>query len=437
MALPLSRLTAEPEAWPGLPPRSSAGPSLAATAPPLSAREPRGLAGTGASVLSGTARTQRGKLADTTLHGGTTGGADLEDLDSLAMRFASDVELDRIANVRRNYPNKKPPRQAVFDDPMGLGEKDEDAPQRRIMGFSLGFEKVFATTSVKLPVSAYLLFAELHSAHEDKVFSRVFNGLHTVLDLKKWIYEKLLVPKNSYDLSYAEAGKTTLTDNLRLLTMEDSLDTRTLATTRAVHRLYSGVPGVHSIGDVGVTRLYMRLKCRTCGNLQTSLQSCKKFKKFGHIEPVEEQETLDSRSNLKSVSDGPADSPGKKAAAAASNSASSAHTKFETFDDMSERAARHVKSMAVERRMTFGSKVHQKHEENVDPEREEIWARPHEDKHCLFHQRGLEMFQAARTHGGHSELARIYIACGKEPSKKLKLAANIFSARDGASKILY
>merc|ERR550514_2411821 len=110
-------------------------------------------------------------------------------------------------------------------------------------------------------------------AHNSEVFSRCFNGLHTVFDLKKWIFEKLLVPMNAYDLSYAEPGKATLTDQLRLLTTQDSLDTRTLATTRAVHGMFRGIPGVHSISDVGVTRLYVRLKCRNCGALLNSLQA--------------------------------------------------------------------------------------------------------------------------------------------------------------------
>merc|ERR550514_1824401 len=127
-------------------------------------------------------------------------------------------------------------------------------------------------------------------AHNSEVFSRCFNGLHTVFDLKKWIFEKLLVPMNAYDLSYAEPGKAALTDQLRLLTTQDSLDTRTLATTRAVHGMFRGIPGVHSIGDIGVTRLYVRLKCRTCGDLLNSLQTCRRFKTFSDIEALPEPE---------------------------------------------------------------------------------------------------------------------------------------------------
>merc|ERR1712151_1250491 len=173
-----------------------------------------------------------------------------------------------------------------------MGGEEDDVVPRRIMGFGLGFEKIFATTSTKLPVSAYTIFLELHTSHNGDVYSRCFNGLHTVFDLKKWVYEKLLVPTNSYDLSYADPGKATLTDQLRLLTTQDSLDTRTLATTRAVHRMYKGIPGVHSINDVGVTRLYVRLKCRTCGDLLNSLQTCRKFKSFGPMEATPDEEFI-------------------------------------------------------------------------------------------------------------------------------------------------
>merc|ERR1711972_374492 len=91
---------------------------------------------------------------------------------------------------------------------------------------------------------------------------------------------------NAYDLSYAEPGKAALTDQLRLLTTTDSLDSRTLAATRSVQKMAcKGIPGVHSIGDTGVTRLYMRLKCRTCGDLLNSLQGCRKLKKLYDVEP--------------------------------------------------------------------------------------------------------------------------------------------------------
>merc|ERR1719440_1332823 len=105
----------------------------------------------------------------------------------------------------------------------------------RIQGFGLGFEQIFKTTSIKLPVSAYSVYVELKLMHNGQTFQRCFNGLHTVHDLKKWVYEVARVPLDAYELSYAEPGKATVEDKLRLLTTQDSLDTRSLASMRAVH----------------------------------------------------------------------------------------------------------------------------------------------------------------------------------------------------------
>merc|ERR1719473_752115 len=160
---------------------------------------------------------------------------------------------------------------------------DKSEVRRRIMGFGLGFEKIFKTTSIKLPVSAYTVYVELHLVHNDVRHARYFNGLHTVHDLTKWVFEVAKVPIDAYDLSYAEPGKAKMDDKLRLLTTQDSLDTRSLASMRAVHGVSKGIPGVHSIDDLGVTRLYLRLKCRTCGELFNNLQTCRR-----HITPVEE-----------------------------------------------------------------------------------------------------------------------------------------------------
>merc|ERR1719451_112141 len=199
--------------------------------------------------------------------------------------FQNQEEKEAIHNARHRYPRKAKSNQSeVFE--IGVGIVKEEKITRRIMGFGLGFEKIFATTSMKLPVSAYTIFVEFHPLDTEELWSRCFNGLHTVYDLKKWVFEVSGVPMNAYDLSYAEPGKATLTDQLRLLTTQDSLDTRTLATTRAVHRMYKGIPGVHSIGDIGVTRLYVRLKCRTCGDLLNSLQTCRRFKTFSDIEAL-------------------------------------------------------------------------------------------------------------------------------------------------------
>eukprot|EP00913_Durusdinium_trenchii_P014946 g14020.t1 len=45
---------------------------------------------------------------------------------------------------------------------------------------------------------------------------------------------------------------------------------------------------------------------------------------------------------------------------------------------------------------------------------EEGWYAPDDAKHCFFHTRGFEMFEAARTHGGNADLARIFMSCNKE-----------------------
>eukprot|EP00435_Cladocopium_sp_Y103_P028744 s806_g7.t1 len=172
------------------------------------------------------------------------------------------------------------------DNGQAVAEDDEQPVRRRIAGFRLGFEKIFKTTSIRLPCSAYTVYAEMRSSHNNEVFCRCFNGLHTIYDLKKWIYEKLLLPMNAYELSYAESGKVQLTDNMRLLTTQDSLDARSMATMRTVHDMSGNIPGVHSIGDIGVTRLYVRLKCRTCGDLLNSFSTCRKKKQMGHIEPA-------------------------------------------------------------------------------------------------------------------------------------------------------
>lgn len=301
--------------------------------------------------------------------------------------FASNSEKERYLASRHVYPRKKAAEAKA--DPL-TGERD-DTIHRRIPGFGLGFEKIFSTTSVKLPVSAYTIFVELHLAHNGEAYSRCFNGLQTLFDLKKWVYEKLLVPMNAYELSYAEPGKAALTDSLRLLTTSDSLDTRTLATTRAVHGMYKGIPGVHSIGDIGVTRLYMRLKCRTCGDLLNSLQTCRKLKSFGHIEPKQDasyalEEGMGATTSMV---------PKVKGNAAKAQSGGTGRMQAEPPSNAGVPGA--------------------------DPSIEDCWYRPDQKKHCLFHTRGYEYFEAARTHGGHAALASIYISCGKEPSKKLKL----------------
>lgn len=288
--------------------------------------------------------------------------------------FANQEEKEAIHNARHRYPRKTKANQSeVFE--VGVGIVKEERITRRIMGFGLGFEKIFATTSMKLPVSAYTIFVQFHPFDTEELWSRCFNGLHTVYDLKKWVFEVSGVPMDAYDLSYAEPGKATLHDQLRLLTTQDSLDTRTLAVTRAVHRLYKGIPGVHSIDDTGVTRLYLRLKCRICGcllsNLQTFLPACR----------------------------------GRAAGNSAGNNAAvtgptapalpSSVPQFATGNDGDHPIEAEVGSYAPEKNS------------------------------CLFDTRGYEMFSKSRSHGASSEIARIYISTDQEPDKKLKLAKNV------------
>lgn len=323
-----------------------------------------------------------------------------------AQFFGSAAEKDRVTASRRAYPRRKPVDPLEVDPLTG---EETDTVKRRVMGFGLGFEKIFATTSIKLPISAYTIFVELQASHNKEVFNRCFNGMHTLFDVKKWIFEKLLIPSNAYDLSYAEPGKASLNDQMRLLTTQDSLDTRTFATTRAVHGMYRGIPGVHSIDDIGVTRLYLRLKCRTCGDLLNSIQKCRRYKSFGHKDPV-----ADTSAFL--ISD---------------------HTRPRAPESK-------VKGVKDSKRMTLSKDAGSLHNgeykagvPGFDPHIEDIWYKPDEKKHCLFHCRGYEYFEAARTHGGAAEVARIYISCGKEPSKKLRLGSNVMSARGPPAKISY
>lgn len=323
--------------------------------------------------------------------------------------FAEDgVEKEQVYSARHKYPNRKASTGLGGKAPaLSFNGLEEDKTvQRRIMGFALGFEKIFATTSIKLPVSAYTIFVELHLGHKDEVFSRCFNGLHTVFDLKKWVFEKLLVPTSAYDLSYAEPGKAELNDQLRLLTTQDSLDARTLATTRAVHRMYKGIPGVHSINDIGVTRLYVRLKCRRCGELLVNLQTWRKCKNLGVMEPPPDEELIVPQAS--SVTRGPSC---LKASVRAG----------EEGEEDCENANGGVPGL--------------------DSVLEHCWYQP-SDKGCLFHTRGFEFYEASRARGGNAnsgnaDLARIHISCGMEPSKKLKVARNVLKDRGPAFKMSY
>eukprot|EP00930_Biecheleria_cincta_P027415 TRINITY_DN19264_c0_g1_i2.p1 TRINITY_DN19264_c0_g1~~TRINITY_DN19264_c0_g1_i2.p1 ORF type:complete len:372 (+),score=50.06 TRINITY_DN19264_c0_g1_i2:55-1116(+) len=312
----------------------------------------------------------------------TSGGEDPGDVNEIkraaaeALFFDSAYTSEKVAAARRNFPRKqgseKKSRGHTHEELL-FGE-EEPPVRRRLPGFRLGFEKIFATTSIKLPVSAYTIYVELRSSHDNQSWSRCFNGLQTVFDLKKWLYEKLMLPMNAYELSYAESRKVKLTDEIRLLTTQESLDTRTMATTRAVQDMYKGTPGVHSIDDHGVTHLYV--------------------KHYGQVE-------LD---RLVPV-------PGAKRA---------------------DKMASHLKP---ERSFKDGATPVLPGEGNAIIE--EGWIVPEEYPHCLFNARGYELFQAARTHGGHADLARIFMSCNKEPHKFLQVGETPLASRTGPSHISY
>lgn len=297
---------------------------------------------------------------------GSLGGAGSAILAPESLFFESEKDKEAIHSARHKYPRRGKPGSSAtgtgrdLANPMGP-EPEEEAISRRIMGFGLGFEKIFATTSIKLPVSAYTIFVELHTLHIEQCFSRCFNGLHTIYDLKKWIFEVLQVPIDAYEISYAEPGKAALTDQLRLLTTHDSLDTRTLATTRAVHQFYKGIPGAHSIDDNGVTRIYVRLKCGSCGQILNSLQKCQR------------RQTL----------------------------------------------------------ICHGVESEDWDPKPVDSHMERRWHRPDPSACCMYDTRGYEMYCAARARGASSssEIARIYISMGQEPTKKLKLGRNVLMSQ--------
>lgn len=272
--------------------------------------------------------------------------------------------------------------------------EEEPPVRRRLPGFRLGFEKIFATTSIKLPVSAYTIYVELRSSHNNQSWSRCFNGLQTVFDLKKWLYEKLLLPMNAYELSYAESRKVKLTDDVRLLTTQESLDTRTMATTRAVQDMYRGSPGIHSMEDHGVTHLYVRLKCKISGHVLNDFQTGRKVKHFGEVELDRLVPPAGVKKGDKSLS-----------------------------------------NMKPER--SFLDKLTPVLPGKGNAIIEEGWIVPEEYPHFLFNSRGYELFQAARTHGGHADLARIFMSCNKEPHKFMQVGETPLASRTGPSQISY
>jgi len=372
------------------------------------------LESTGKSVLADGAQTARGtepRYGRSAYSGGEDPGDRHEKLraEAEARFFDSPYEADHVSALRHKFPRKKDgPRSGRR--PSGETSEEEEPVRRRIAGFRLGFEKIFNTTSIRLPCSAYTVYAELRSSHTNEAFCRCFNGLHTVYDLKKWVYEKLMLPMSAYELSYAESGKVQLTDNMRLLTTQDSLDSRSMATMRVLQDMAAGVPGVHSIGDIGVTRLYVRLKCRTCGDLLNSHSTCRKTKAMGYIEPAV--------NGMK---------PGN-------SKPSSSHSLKTLKSQKSMISQEKIMRGAEDRPHVSGPP---KPDKEVLAEIEEGWYAPDETKQCFFNTNGYEMFQAARTHGGYSDLARVFLSCNKEPSKIMHIGTNPLSARNARTTISY
>jgi hypothetical protein len=278
--------------------------------------------------------------------------------------YAEDgVEKERVQAARRNYPNRKKVRPAQIN---GIGV-DENTVQRRMSGFGLGFEKVFATTSIKLPISAYTVYSELHLTHQDVVFNRSFSGVSTIFDLKKWVFEKLQIPLEAYELSYADPGKVRLVDQVPLLTTQNSLEARSLDIYRGEPCPSKEIPGVHSMNSIGITQLYVRLKCRVHGNLLVSGTSCGGF---GPRDPEPDQDIFGCLKDKLPQGTGDLCKP--------------------------------CESRGVPGR---------------DPLLEDCWYRPDAKRHCYFHTRGFELYEASQACAGRSELAQIHLSCGMEPSK--------------------
>jgi len=353
--------------------------------------------------------------------------------------------------------SRKPDRKDYPGAPGKLGRRNGAAVQRRIVGFGLGFEKIFKTTSIKLPVSAYTVYVDLKLIHNDFTEGRCFNGLHTVHDLKKWIFEACRVPMDAYELSYAEPGKARIDDKLRLLTTQDSLDTRSLASMRAVHGVAKGIPGVHSIDDMGVTRLYVRLKCRSCGELYNNLQNCRRHAVDEDKEPVEHEGDVttwnitikkdemgvaaglrfDSKQRAggkygvevhRICSGSPVDVFNKEFPDKAIRSGD----KITMMNGNSgETMWRSIGSLMMVKDVTLTVK-RAKRNLPLDRESEPITSsvqvshRPDTGKKCLVEMKAYEMYEAARSASKtSSEIAQILISMDESPSQKLRIGKSV------------
>jgi len=249
-------------------------------------------------------------------------------------------------------------------------------------GFGLGAQKLFSSTSIKLPVSAYPLYVEMSGPHNE-LWHRQFRGTSTVADLKQWIYEKLVLPDFAYELSYAEPGRCTLEDGFRLLTTEEALETRNFVTMRgASNMLHNGTPGVHSIGTVGSTNLYIRVKCMHCGNLLNTLAPSRKFKTLVSCEPVSKDSEVSSSGKIVG-------------------------------------SREQQNSTELPAGVTDMVEAVMEHGHGASSLLEGMWVQPDENKHCFYHTKGYELFKAAREqcNYGHSAIAKICINNRNYPSR--------------------
>ncbi|CAK0874217.1 unnamed protein product [Prorocentrum cordatum] len=329
----------------------------------------------------------------------------VEALAQLEARFyPSAVAREKVLGERRAYPRKvgarKPATGPLAKDAGGA----EEPVQMRVPGLGLAAQRLLKSTSIKLPVSAYPLYVEMSGPHGD-LWHRRFNGGSTISDLKRWVFEKLLLPDFTYDLSYAEPGKAVLEDDLRLLTLDEALETRNFATVRgASDELKKGVPGVHSVGTVDSTNLYVRVKCMHCGNLLNSLAPSRKFKTFVDSSELQREQragTVDKVSSSTKI-----------------QGASS----FPDPADIGDIVEAAMDKGAAAEDMLAG-----------------LWVRPDESKHCFYHTKGYELFKVARESGkgGHSYLAKISINNQNFPSLIEKPLAGLRGSEQQKQKALH
>lgn len=173
------------------------------------------------------------------------------------------------------------------------------------------------------------------------------------------------------------------------------------------------------MSDSGVTKLYLRLKCRATDRLLVGLPGYLKYRTVGHADPAtllhggsalswslenqpgaqKEPHFEGDKKHLRDRSASPV--PGQQ-------QPSVPHPGGAAMG--SPREEQSMQTNLSEGALFSGS------------------LRPHQlpyERALLFDDKGLEMFNAAQAHGSSSEIARVYISLDEEPSKKLKVARNV------------